>query len=372
MLQERVDVLQEGDESGNNMMIRLKLPSGREIFGLPTENSYNGDFTLGPTWNYVVGSENPLLVDTGRPGMGGKLLELLGKAGIEGKDVKFILLSHGHEDHDGGLSEIVQSTGARVKAHAVYARLIRYYPEGPSNGKGGFPASCWHCAMPESFSQSHCLEYHRQRSGLKIEAVEDSESPAKGISLYHVPGHSPDSLAIMVDGEAILVSDTLLPDITPHPTREEYFKLTRAILQPRYAEAQSLYGLRAYIRSLKRLGEIGTRFPNILVLPGHRLFYSNKWNGIELKRRVDELIEHHIQRCAEIIKIVKGTPKTALEIAGEYFETRLLKGYGSRLAVNEVLSHCELLRLSQDILFTEDDKILASGSTSFESFIDGI
>lgn len=66
MLQEMVEVLNEGESNGNNMIIQIKLPSGLEIVGLPTENFYGGKWDLGPTWNYAVLADRPFLVDTGK------------------------------------------------------------------------------------------------------------------------------------------------------------------------------------------------------------------------------------------------------------------------------------------------------------------
>ncbi|MEE9421089.1 MAG: hypothetical protein V3W43_16555 [Desulfatiglandaceae bacterium] len=43
MLQEMVEVLNEGESNGNNMIIQIKPPSGLEIVGLPTENFYGGE-----------------------------------------------------------------------------------------------------------------------------------------------------------------------------------------------------------------------------------------------------------------------------------------------------------------------------------------
>ena len=70
MLQDCVEVIQQGDSSVNGMIIRMKLDSGRVILGFPTENDYGGDWDLGPTWNYVMLDKKPFLVDTGRFVMG--------------------------------------------------------------------------------------------------------------------------------------------------------------------------------------------------------------------------------------------------------------------------------------------------------------
>jgi len=371
MLQDMIEVIRQGDSHGNGMLIRIKLPSGREILGCPTENSYGGEWDLGPTWNYVVMNDKPFLLDTGKFGMGGKLLEMMRYGGISGTDLDFVMVSHGHEDHDGSLAEIVSHTKARVKAHDIYDRLIRYYPESaPADVRKDFPASCWRCFMPESFSAKHCMDYQRSRSGLSIEAIRDKCCNLDGNTLaYHVPGHSPDSLAIVVGGEALLVGDTVLPDITPWPSQERIFDRVRNILQPGYPYAHSVYGLKAYIRSLKKLRLLGKDLLEPVVLPAHRLFYNKKWHNINLIKRVDELIAHHTQRCGDILKILKQGPKTAREIALVHFDENLLKGFGILMAENEVISHCELLCACDDTVLGQDKKFVTTGSTNFESAV---
>ena len=54
---------------------------------------------------------------------------MMASAGVSAKDLEYVLISHSHEDHDGSLAELVESTRIRVKAHAIYDLLIRQYPE---------------------------------------------------------------------------------------------------------------------------------------------------------------------------------------------------------------------------------------------------
>jgi hypothetical protein len=70
---EHAEVIHRGDDSGNEMTVRWRLPSGLEIIGLPTKNAYGGHWDLGPTWNYAVLTDKPFLVDSGRFGQGNQL-----------------------------------------------------------------------------------------------------------------------------------------------------------------------------------------------------------------------------------------------------------------------------------------------------------
>jgi len=224
--------------------------------------------------------------------------------------------------------------------------------------------------MPESFWKNNCLEYHKEKMRLEIVSLDNlGQKISDGISVFHIPGHSPDSIALLIDKEIMLVGDTVLPDITPHPTCEHTFKMTKGILQWNYREADEIYGLRAYIRSLKLLKGIGEEMPGLTILPGHRLFFQDMWNRIDLKIRITEIIEHHVQRCGDILKSLRDGPKRPEEIASACFEERLLKGFGITMALNEVLSHCELLEISKDVIFVEDGRISATHRTDFESLV---
>jgi glyoxylase-like metal-dependent hydrolase (beta-lactamase superfamily II) len=310
-------------------------------------------------------------VDAGRFGQGQNLVDMLASAGIKSKDLEFVLISHGHEDHDGGLAELVKSTRLKVKAHTVYELLIRKYPAwAPVGYKADFPAKCWHCQMPESFYAKNCLGYHRVLQALEIDPLGDGENDlAPGIRAHHLPGHSPDCVAVLLADEAIIVGDIVLPEITPWPTREEMFDEVADVVKPHYTEPGQIFGLDRYIKSLKKLGEIAGEHPDLLVLPAHRFFFKGRWNGLQLAQRVSELLEHHVQRCAAIIKILQSGPKTAEELAREHFEESLLEGFGSIMAANEIVSHCELLTSCGDIVGVDKDRYGTTGTDNFETYI---
>ena len=80
MLKDEIHVIQRGDSSGNDMIVRITLSSGRHIYGFATANLYGGDWDIGPTWNYLVTGDRPFLVDTGRRGQGPQLLKMMEEA----------------------------------------------------------------------------------------------------------------------------------------------------------------------------------------------------------------------------------------------------------------------------------------------------
>lgn len=373
-MEQYLETLQPGDASGNGMILRFRLPSGLTIYGLPTPNQYGGEWDLGPTWNYLVESDRPFLVDAGRWGQGGLLVEMLRGLGRAPGDLDFVLLSHGHEDHDGGLAEVVRQTGARVKAHAVYNQLVRKYPDlAPEGYKRLFPAKCWHCFMPESFYARNCLAYHGESQQRRVQKIGDGRQPlAPGLETLHVPGHSPDALALIAGDEALIVGDTILPDITPWPTGEYLYGHVAQVLGSEYPEAAMLYGLKRYLRSLKELRALGLAHPEIVVLPAHRLYYGGRFNVLALTGRVDELIQHHVARCADILRILAAGPQDLEAIARAHFEPDKLKGPGIMMANNEVACHCELLLEARDVTRLEDKTYAATGSQNFEGFILGV
>jgi glyoxylase-like metal-dependent hydrolase (beta-lactamase superfamily II) len=367
----KFDVIRKGKESGVGTLFVLETSRGTKIFGLPTLNFYGGDWDLGPTWNYLIVSENLTLFDTGRRGEGKALMEMIAEVGYDPKELHRVIVSHGHEDHDGGLAEIIAGTGANLAAHGIYGRLISYYSGAylPAGVKTHFPASCWHCIMPDSFSSLHCMEYHSERSSLELSIpIEDGSSLDGGaLQFCHIPGHAPDSIAILIDGEVLLCGDTVLPEITPHPSREASYCLTRHVLPEQYSRENALYGLKAYIRSIKKLCKWID--DGVTTLPAHRLYYMGCWNWINLRERVIEIIDHHIERCRHILSLINEGSNTVDQIARGHFEPSMLKGAGMGMARNEIHSHLELLEATGDVKWADGEHLECGKTYQFEESI---
>jgi len=366
-------IIRSGDSSGNGKVMKFRMSSGLEIVSFPTENPYGGQWDLGPTWNYAIMSDNAFLVDTGRWGQGRNLISMMKEAGLDAEDLKFVLITHSHEDHDGGLQDVVSMTGLKVRAHVTYDLLRRPYPDfSPEGNKKNFPAKCWHCFMPASFYTKNCLGYHDFLRSLEVETIgDDGAMLDTNIRAIHLPGHSPDCLAVLISEEAVIVGDIILPDITPWPTSLEMYDRVAPVLRPSYGEGGRLFGLERYISSLKELLSIAEKNPEIAVFPAHRLYYDDKWNCINLGDRIRELLEHHVQRCTAILEIVSSGPRTVDEIVVRHFEGSKLKGAGIHLARNEIISHCELMIKSGDLVETGQKTYMGTGSQNFVERIYG-
>ena len=65
----------------------------------------------------LVDADGAVLLDTGFPGDAGRIRRVLAAAGRGPRDVRAILLTHGHIDHAGNAAELQAWTGAPLYAH---------------------------------------------------------------------------------------------------------------------------------------------------------------------------------------------------------------------------------------------------------------
>lgn len=100
----------------------MKLNDDLYVLALPIER--DGQTVFYNVSLIVDATHGPTLVDTGLPGQYDPIVTALGEAGLHVADLKRIILTHQDIDHVGSLHDLVQTSGARVLAHAVEAPFI--------------------------------------------------------------------------------------------------------------------------------------------------------------------------------------------------------------------------------------------------------
>jgi glyoxylase-like metal-dependent hydrolase (beta-lactamase superfamily II) len=368
------EIISKGKDNGVNLVLRYKTERGTEItcLGVPVSYEAEDDWGLGPTWCYVVHKDPVTLIDTGQWGKFEVLKELLTGAGINLEEIKRVIITHGHEDHDGNLPEVVEASGAEIWGHFAYQSMISYHTDIADGAfRPDFPGSCRACALPDSFNKA-CRPYHRKRSLMKQERkIMPNGNKAEGdYRFICTPGHSPDSICAVFEEEVIFSGDTLLPSITPHPSLMLEYYVQKRILPAGYGDSNVSYGLMAYISSMR---EIRKQCSGIgLLLPGHRLLEKGEMNCLSPAARAAEIIDFHEERCGNILDALGNKVLDLQEISSEIFPPRLRKGFGKFLAQREVMSHLELLAIHSDIEWVDGPsfKSKRTGSENYKKYFD--
>ena len=142
-----------------------------------------------------------ILVDAGMPNSDGKLDSAFRQAGIEPGSVQLIIATHGHLDHVGSMAYARKVTGGKVLCHRSFADDL-------ANGRA-------EKAVPQNLI-GRLLNLMTGLMGSTFEGVQpdilvddEFDLAEYGIAgkILHTPGHSPSSIAILLDNGEALVGD---------------------------------------------------------------------------------------------------------------------------------------------------------------------
>ena len=123
-----VVVVRNGDPEGNRMIVKITTPSGADIHAIAVPQDMPS--RTGPTWTYLFENEGLTLIDAGARGSFPELAEGVEQAGFQVRDIERVIITHGHQDHDGAAGRLVQEADAELWAHDIYAHLLPYNPCG--------------------------------------------------------------------------------------------------------------------------------------------------------------------------------------------------------------------------------------------------
>lgn len=236
---------------------------------------------------FIRGKERNLLIDTGFNS------DICYKALTEGLDEiranmknTDIFLTHLHSDHS-GLSKRIASESSKIYIGNVDMNYLKYLRKGKywDDTKDKF--------MNQGFSEDEFIMNKETNPIIKYAPPGDTEYTAVedghvfdlgGIKLKTIstPGHTPGHMCLYVEEERILFSgDHIIFDITPN-------------LSPLPGITDSLG---SYLESLEKLKELEVEH----TLSSHRSAMGDD------KKRINEIIEHHIERLDEAYSIVENS-----------------------------------------------------------------
>jgi ribonuclease/clavin/mitogillin len=162
--------------------------------------------------------DGKLLLDPGWNATITQLSHALRRIGSQPKDVKYVMATHFHPDHAGLVQEVKLSFGSRLIIHErqipYLADLELFYARKGGGGNGVYvPIAVW--------SDDVVVTSQGGRKALDVLGI--------GGQIVETPGHSEDSVSLLLDDGSAFVGDLHLPDQVDGemvaPIRESWRKL---------------------------------------------------------------------------------------------------------------------------------------------------
>ncbi len=245
---------------------------------------------------------------------------------LKGQGLRSLIVSHFHPDHvglAGWLCRRFELDLTMPRPEYLYSRVLQSAPADygaevfrPFYRRHGLSAATTEIVL----SRGH--EYLRRTTGLPAayHRVKHGDTLAVGARAFQVltgGGHALEqAMLYRAEERLFLAADQVIarisPNVSVHPMEPD------------------LDALGIYLASLRDIR--ASVAPEVLVLPGHGLPFHG------LHDRVEELIQHHAERCGGIAVACKDVPRSVAEIVPHLF-TRALDAHQTGFAFGEVLAH---------------------------------
>ena len=164
-------------------------------------------FELGQAYLIETGA-GLALFDTSIRGSDVAILEAMRMLGYGPGDLRTIVISHYHDDHRGALPELLAVMGAESFAHEVEAPVIEgFEPQQPPN------------LTPEEepFAQAVVPRVPVAYPARIARRLVDADVPFPGARIIHIPGHTPGSIALLMEQPRMLFTGDAIASVEGRP-----------------------------------------------------------------------------------------------------------------------------------------------------------
>lgn len=178
-----------------------------------TDDSAVRTVKLGWTRCYLVKcTDGYLLIDTDYARYYGLFEQKLAGLGIATSEIKYLLLTHHHDDHAGFAAELVRSAGCQVIAHRDALQPLKegrcVGTDHPVNRRTRFALACYGLVHKEYTFPPLAL------TDRDIVIEGDNDGVLKGIGvdgvILHTPGHTTDSISVLLSDGSAFVGDVAM------------------------------------------------------------------------------------------------------------------------------------------------------------------
>lgn len=163
---------------------------------------------VGITNTFVLRDRGAVLIDPGGPGKGKAVLRKLARlpGGTEG--IGLAVITHGHFDHIGAAGDVREATGAKIAIHAGDARWLEHgefaMPPGVTRWGRALAA-----VVPRALARSMHIPPLAPDIVISNEGLDLGPYGLAG-RVVHMPGHSPGSVAVLLDSGEAFVGDSAM------------------------------------------------------------------------------------------------------------------------------------------------------------------
>ncbi|MBN8850746.1 MAG: hypothetical protein BGO55_30415 [Sphingobacteriales bacterium 50-39] len=136
-----------------------------------------------------------LLIDAGWPGQAEKIFSAVRESGHTPRDIRHLLLTHGHIDHAGSAAEVQRRTGAQTYAHAIELELIT------------IPAIVYRLLIKPGGTKYEPVTIDHVLQNGELLAI------ASDIEIIHSPGHCAGQVVLLLRNDGVLIAGDLCSNI---------------------------------------------------------------------------------------------------------------------------------------------------------------